>query len=357
MKKVVILSFFLIVATVVCLVADSDPVDLPAEPAPLKSVSTAPVQSRDLNRRLRFSGVLRATDRATLAFTMTGRIQQRNVAIGDCVSKGQQLAELDSSGFANSVATAHSRLDVLITQRAQKQRELERVRRLVNLKAATAEELEKLVMDADALGAAIEGAQTRAREAERQLTETRLRAPFDGVVTAVFKQAGEFAPGGQAVLAISGQDKMELEIEVPESVVTALNSGDHATIELPLAGRRRVAGFVKSVGRSAPGPGRLFPIIIQLDGTGLIPGQTAVLLLDLASPEQLTVPVNAVFNPGGSSPLVFRIREGQARKIPVRVGRLTGEHVSVWGDLVAGDRVVIGGFFGLIDGEKVAVVP
>ena len=356
MKKIAITSFFLIAATVVCLIADSEPAELPKRTPPLKSVSTAPVQTRDLSRHLRFSGVLRAADRATLAFTVTGRIQKRHVEIGDNVSKNQLLAELDSSGFVNSVATAGSRLSMLETQRAQKQRELKRVRRLVDLKAATEEELEKLAMESDSLDAAISGAQTRAREAERQYRETRLRAPFDGVVTAVYMQSGEYSPSGQPVLAISGKDKMELEVEVSESVLIGLSVGDKAAIELPLAGRRRVAGTVRSVGRSAPGPGRLFPIVISVIGQSLIPGQTAELMLELASPEQMTVPVNAVFNPGGSTPLVFRIREGRAQKVSVRVGRLTGEHVTVTGDLVRGDRVVTGGFFGLIVGETVAVL-
>ncbi|MDJ0840765.1 MAG: efflux RND transporter periplasmic adaptor subunit [Acidobacteriota bacterium] len=358
MKKILftLAPVVLLLAAVLLLFADSEP-GVPAVDRPVvKRVRTALVENARLERRARFSGVLRAADRASLSFTLHGRMVTRSVDIGDRVEKGQVVAQLDKQPYINALEGARSNLAELKARQAQSRRDLERVRRLVAEKAAPVEELEKVGSGSESLAAAIEAATAQVAEAERQLKETQLPAPFSGVVTRVYLEPGEFAQGGRPVLALSGKDDLELEVEVPESVLMTLKPGGEAEVLLPMSGDRSVRGRVASVGRAASGPGSLFPVIISLDAGNLVPGQTAELLLDLSERDQLTVPIQAVFNPGGSQPRVYRVRNGIANRIPVKVGRVVSQKVTVNGELEAGDQVVTGGFFGLTDNEQVEVI-
>jgi len=333
-----------------------------AEPEPdrpdrfqTKRVATSPVVSERIARRLRFSGVIRATDRAVLSFTLAGRLLERPVAIGETVRAGQIVAQLDRKPFLNNLSVARGQLAELEARRDQSLRDSQRDRQLVAEKAAPAEELENVQAHAASLEAAITAARAHVDEAERQLEETSLRAPFDGTVIRVDAEPGELI-AGQGVLMISGDARLELEVAVPETIVTQLKADTVVAVGLPMFGNRIIEGRLAHPGRAAAGPGKLFPVVIRLDNEDLIPGQSAELLLDLNSEPKLTVPIDAVLNPGGNRPRVFRVRDSRVLRVPVDIGLVSGTRVSVNGDLVAGDRVVTGGFFGLADGETVEVV-
>jgi len=334
--------------------SDDDP---PAsEPAALQRVRVAAVEAAEGTREVRLSGVTRASRRAQLAFLTGGRLAERPVEIGDRVRAGQRLARLDDLESRNARDSARAALGELTARRAQSGRELERVRRLAEAKAATAEELEEADTAAEALRAAEDAARARLREAERLLDETVLEAPFDATVTEVLLEPGEHASSGRPVVAVSGTEGVEVEVEVPESLILELEEGREVTVELSALGGERVAGRITSAGRTSPGPGRLFPVIVTLDsGRRLLPGLTAELVLELGTAELSSLPVEAVINPGGRRPAVLVVKDGAVQRVEVEVGSLLGAEVTVEGDLAPGDLVVVAGHRGLLEGEQVVV--
>ncbi|MEE8526896.1 MAG: efflux RND transporter periplasmic adaptor subunit [Thermoanaerobaculia bacterium] len=358
------LSLFLTIGLAIYLFADQEPVPSAAPRSAVKRVRVAVVETVTDSRELRFSGTTRAARRARLAFSLGGRLVARPVEIGDRVRAGQVLARLDGLELSNARATASATLAELAARRAQSERDRDRAERLLASKAATREELERSSAAVDAIRAAEDAAAARLRESERLLAETELRAPFDGTVTRVHFEPGEVAVAGQPVITLSGDGEVELEVEVPESVVGRIRIGDPVTISLPVLGGAAVSGQIKSVGLTTAGSGRLFPVVATLEheggavGEGRIPrtGVTAELVLRLTSGDMLAVPVEAVVNPGGRRPSVFRVAEGGVvDKVAVDVESLLGNRVAVRGDLETGDRVVVGGQRGLLDGERVEV--
>ncbi len=349
------------VAGAIYLSADSEPLASDTGRA-IKRVRAVEVEAATERRELRFSGVTRAARHARLAFSIGGRVVARPVDVGDRVSKGQVLARVDSLEIQNAIATARGALAEIAARRSQVERDLERTRRLVEAKAATEEELEKTRAGLDAVQAAEDAARARLRETERLLGETGLEAPYSGTVTEVFFEPGEYASPGRPVVTLSGDGDLELEVEVPESVVPRIEKGDEVVVAVPLLGRT-VAGRIDSVGRAAAGPGRLFPVVAKIpEASGMVVGATAELVLALESDDALAVPVEAVVNPGGRRPAIFRVvaSSGSARvdKVLVEVGTLLGARVTVSADgqsLGVGDLVVVGGQRGLLDGEAVEV--
>lgn len=321
----------------------------------VKRVRVAAVETADTARELRFSGITRSAQRARLGFLTSGRIIARPVEIGDRVRAGQELARLDDLELRNARDTAAATAAELTARRAQTERDLARVRQLAEAKAATGEELEQAEAASDALRAAEEAAASRLREAQRRLSETRLLAPFDATVTEILRETDEHAPAGVPILVLSGDGEVELEVEVPESVIVALEPGAAVQVRVP-ALDREIAGRIRSVGRTAAGMGRLFPVVVALaSDRPLVAGLSAELALKLPAEGFLALPVEAVVNPGGRRPAVLKVADGRVRKVAVEVGALAGERVSVRGALQPGDRVVVGGQRGLLDGETVEI--
>ncbi len=337
----------------------------------LKRVRVDAVEAASDQRELSFSGTTRAARRARLAFSTSGRVVARPVEIGDRVSRGQLLAQLTDLELKNALSTARASLAELSARRAQSERDHARAEQLAAAKAATSEELEQTAAAASALKAAEEAASARLQEAQRRLDETNLSAPFAGTVTDVHFEPGEYARAGTPVVTLSGDGEVEVKVEVPEAVIPHIETDDDVDLRLPILKRETITGRVKSVGRTAAGSGRLFPVVATFPAdTGVPAGATAEVVLRLTSDQALALPVEAVVNPGGRRPSVFRVTrnrvagtgdgEHRVEKIEVEVGSLLAGgdgpvRVIVRGELQAGDLVVTGGQRGLLNGETVEV--
>lgn len=319
-------------------------------------VEVAEVAEIATDRDFALTGVTRAADRAQLAFQVSGRLAERSVSIGDKVAKGDPIARLEQPELRPAAAAARAQAAQLATQLAQAERDLARVRDLYAQQAATKQELESAQSQRDGLAAALRRARAEADRAERLLAETDITAPVAGTVAQVHYEAGEFVPAGQTVVELSGGGSLEVEIGLPETLLSEVAVGDEARLTLPLLGGG-VTGRVTELAAASPGPGRLFPAVITLaPRPDLRPGITVAWHLHAAGGRQLTVPVAAIASTGGrSQPRVFRVENGVVRAVPVTLGVVVGERVAVAGELAGGDRVVTLGLDGLVDGRAVEV--
>ncbi|MCB9477794.1 MAG: efflux RND transporter periplasmic adaptor subunit [Deltaproteobacteria bacterium] len=347
----------LILGVAIVLAAGGQTRSEPAPPTFVKKVRVADVTRTDPSRARQFSGVVRAEKRAQLSFTLPGRMNERFVDVGDHVTKGQRLARLDQAELINAVDMANARVDDLSTQLDQARRDTQRAETLASQGGTSQQHFEQAQAGTRQLEAGLRAAQAQLREARRLLTESNLRAPFDGEVTDVFAEAGEFVAPGRPVLSLNGAGA-EVEIEVPESMIGALKIGAPVTLRFPLARHDDVSGTVRSVGMKTAMRGRLFPVVVTIDPEAkVVPGMTVELSLTTASRDVLSVPVEAVINPGGHTPAVFAVRDQQAHRVDVRVGELIEGRVAVEGSLSDEDVVVVAGHSGLLDGDEVEVMP
>ncbi|MEM6289851.1 MAG: efflux RND transporter periplasmic adaptor subunit, partial [Myxococcota bacterium] len=182
-----------------------------------------------------------------------------------------------------------------------------------------------------------------------------LRAPFDGTIVSVASEAGEFVGAGQPVVTLSG-DVLEVEVEVPETVLVDMAVGDAAAVSLPLQGDRTLQGHITSIGHGGHGPGRLFPVVVALPSEAdLVPGMTADFVLERVGAAGVTVPVSAVVDAGGGETSVFAVENGVVQRRSVGVAQLLGADALIAKGVTAGDDIVSGGHFGLVPGQAVQV--
>ena len=321
-----------------------------------RRVRVAAVAAAPTAAPMTFSGVVRAAKRADLGFTLGGRMVLRPAEVGQAVKKNQELARLDLAPLRNARAAARAQLADVDARLAQLTRDVARERRLVKAGAGRRESLEKLTSGVSATQAARAQAEAGLAEAQRQLNEARLRAPFAGTIIQVMLEPGEFARPGVPIVVLSAEDQLEVEVQVPEAVRSGLRMKAPVKVRLPLAGGHVLPGEVTQLGRGASGPGQLFPVVVRIPGSDKVaPGYTAELVFDVTTADAAMVPVAAVADPGGQAPFVFRVTEGKAEKVPVEVVRLVGDNVTVQSTLTVGDQVVVRGHISLLAGEPVEV--
>ncbi|MEO0322343.1 MAG: efflux RND transporter periplasmic adaptor subunit [Myxococcota bacterium] len=323
-------------------------------------IEVVEVRAASAEETLVLHGTVRAADRANLAFAVGGRLLQRPVEVGDRVEAGQMLARVDARPFRNAASAARAQIAELDAQAAQLARDEERVAALEASGAASAAAVEQSRTGTVRLGASRDASIAQLAEARRQVGEAVLRAPYAGVVRAVFAEPGTVVAPGTPVLALAGEAGLEVEAEVPEPALAWLREGLAASVEIPATGAR-TEGRVLALARAA-GPSGLFPLRLRLEGVEAFPGQGALLRFARSGVRELRVPLGAVLDPSGEAPEVWKVRDGSpptVERVAVRVRGLREAEgrpevaLPTGPPLQAGDRVVVRGQRPLLDGDVV----
>ncbi len=305
---------------------------------------------------LRFSGIVRATQRATLTFQVSGTLKERSVELGQTVSAGEVLARVYNPALAPAQDSARAKLQELNTQFDQAKREWERSSRLHERGVVSEQSLEQLAARRDALRASVATAKASLAEATQLLNESTLRAPFSGRVEALLVEPDEFVAAGQPVMRLSSPEGREVEVRVPAYLL------EHVTLQqqLPIwsvqdRSRPPQTGSVVEIAQAGAVRGELHPILVSLPADSLEPGEPVEVGITPVRVAATTVPLLSVVRMGEGTG-VFRVRDGQARRIPVTVERIVGERVVVRAEALApGDQVVYAGMTRLTDGDAVEV--
>lgn len=328
-----------------------------ASTEPVVVVRTATVTGSDAGGApLRFSGIVRALQRATLTFQVSGTLKERRVELGQSVTAGQVLARLYNPALEPARDSARARLEELLTNHAQARREWERARQLHRKGVVSEQELEQIGARQEALAAGVATARAALAEAEQQLEESILKAPFSGRIETLLVEEGEFVAVGQPVLRMSSAVGQEVEIRVPAWLLSQIQPG----LEVPVwsvqdRNLAPVTGSVVEVAQASAIRGELHPVLVQLPASALVPGQPVEVGITAGTQSEITVPLLSVIRDAAGT-WVFRVREQRAERVPVSVGTMTGERVVVHSDeLQEGDLVVYAGMTRLLDGDRVEV--
>ncbi|MGO3693256.1 efflux RND transporter periplasmic adaptor subunit [Marinobacter sp.] len=305
---------------------------------------------------LRFSGIVRSTQRATLTFQVSGTLKERAVELGQTVAAGDVLARAYNPALKPARDSANAKLDELNTRYDQAKREWERSSRLHKRGVVSEQNLEQIAANRDSLKASVATAQASLAEATQLLQESTLRAPFAGRVEALLVEKDEFVAAGQPVMRLSSPEGKEVEVRVPAYLLA------HVALdqELPVwsvhdRGEVPVTGSVVEIAQAGAIRGELHPVLVSLPIDTLDTGEPVEVGIAPRRDSAITVPLLSVIR-SADGMTVFRVRDGVAKRVPISVERVVGERVVVrTGELEPGDQVVYAGTTRLADGDAVEV--
>lgn len=311
-------------------------------------------QAQEIN--LRFSGIVRSTQRATLTFQVSGTLKERAVELGQTVAAGDVLARVYNPALEPVRDSAKAKLDELNTRYEQARREWERSSRLHKRGVVSEQNLEQIAANRDSLKASVATAKAALAEATQLLQESTLRAPFAGRVEALLVEKDEFVAAGQPVMRLSSPEGKEVEIRVPAYLLAHLSLDQ----ELPVwsvhnRNQASVTGSVVEIAQAGAIRGELHPVLVSLPVNTLGTGEPVEVGITPLRDSAITVPLLSVIR-SADGMTVFRVRDGVARRVPINVERVVGERVVVrTGELEPGDQVVYAGTTRLADGDAVEV--
>jgi RND family efflux transporter MFP subunit len=303
-----------------------------------------------------FAGSIQPRYSTDFSFRLFGRMVSRAVDIGDVVRQGDEIATLDPSVQTILVRNAEGAVASAEAQLANATAEEARQRPLLERNITPQAQFDLVVQNRETAAANLTRAQTSLHRAQDQLSFTRMRADFNGVVTEVYLHAGQVVNAGQRVMTIARPEIREAVIAVPPALADQLAAGEKydTLVELDQTVKMQAAA-VRSVDPAADTATRTRAVYYTLDNppAAFRLGITVQMTLSRPVSPRVDLPATALLEQDGKTRVW--IVDAAAKKVALRdvaVVTRAGDRVSVTG-LDAGDKVVTVGVHSLTNGQAV----
>lgn len=273
--------------------------------------------------------------------------------VGTAVEQGDTVARLEEIRFKLAMDEAQSRVRREQARVGFLRSEKRRLEQLAENNLSAKSQLEQTISDLAVAESDVAIAESQLGLAQVSMHVTRIRAPFDGIVTERLRNVGERLNVADEVIRVVDPRSLEVVARAPLGTVNYIAVGD--VLELYNDYRRDVAPVRTIVPFGNP-QSHMFEVRLDADPELWTVGESVRLAMPTAAArEVLAVPRDAlILRRSGAS--VFRVRNDQTvEQVNVITGLGAGGHIEVIGELAAGDRIVIRGAERLSSGMPVAI--
>lgn len=319
-----------------------------AEAEETLTVEVQPVSRKLLSEPIIASGVLASKSEMKLAFKTGGMIRRVHVQEGQFVKEGQLLAELDLSEIDAQVRQAKLGLE-------KSERDLERVKKLYADDAATLTNVQDATTGFDV-------AKQSVQVAEFNQKLSRIYAPTSGRILRKISEQGELiTPFAPAFILGTGESAYIVNVGLADRDVVKVKTGDVATVYLDAYPNESFQARITQIAQTVnPATGTFeAELQIQPNGRKLISGFVAKAEISTGKgASTLAVPIEALVEADKNTAFVYVYNASNqtVSKVPVNIGNIFGNNVSIISGINEGTQIVTKGANFLSDKSKVKVV-
>lgn len=320
----------------------------PGNTGPVGSALPAGAQTLTLTRQtaantLSWQGTVQSRLAVKIAPKLNARIVDILVHPGDRVKKGAVLVRLDDRDLraaSNALQAAQAAADA---QAAQAHEEEKRITELYNKQAATRQNYDAVVAQAQAAHALAKQAASSAQQSQIMLGEDVLSAPFDGIIGERLQEPGDMGLPNQPIVTLLKPDDLRLETALPSHCAAQVKLGMAVQVRVDVLGQT-LTGKVDEIAPETDPQTRSQQIKIGLPKTqGLQHGQFAWLEMACqAGQAALLIPETAILYYGQLQ--AVKVVDGQwLHTRHIRTGKTYGGQVEVLSGLHEGETILING--------------
>ena len=284
------------------------------------------------------------TAHANEAVEITAKVSNLVTAIrfreGQQVRRGATLVELDSVQAGADLAAARAALSETRSQ-------YKRSEELYATQALSQSQL-------DQLEATLLANQARVTSAESKLSDTVIRAPFDGRTGLRRVSVGSLISPGTLITTLDDTRIIKLDFAVPETFISIIKEGLPVTARSIAFPNHDFKGTIVSIDSRLDPTTRAITVRAELPNSDgkLKPGMFLNVRLQEERGQVLMIPEQALVPEEGRQ-FVFLVSDERARKREVSIGRRKPGKVEIISGLAPGDQIVVEGTQKVRDGARV----
>lgn len=295
------------------------------------------VRSRPVPQIQEYTATVEPEAKNNIAPSSPVRISQIYVEVGDRVSKGQKLVQMDAANLKQ------------IELQLENQRiEFSRIDELYKVGGASKSEWDAAKMNLD----------IRETSFKNMLENTALLSPINGIITARNYDNGDMYGGGEPVLTVEQIMPVKLMINVSETYFTKIKKGAKADVKIDVYDDESFEGEITLVYPTIDVNTRTFPVEVKLRNLDMKvrPGMFARVTLDFGTLDHVVVPDLAIVKQAGSGDrYVYVYKDGKVSYDKVELGRRMGTEYELISGVDNNAQVVVAGQARLTNGVEVTV--
>jgi membrane fusion protein, multidrug efflux system len=313
----------------------------PGGPTPVEVIVVKPVTVQE---ELSAVGSLRSNESVVLRPEVSGRIATIGFRDGQAVKKGQLLVGLDATLNEAEVAQYRAEYDLALSS-------LKRSEDLAQQKFISSSARETATSNAQV-------AEARLKLAQARLSKMRIVAPFDGVVGIRGVSLGDYVKDGADLVNVEDIRNLKVDFRLPERNLSQIRVGQSVEVLADALPGVPWQGQIEAINPRIDANGRSLELRARLDNTSgrLRPGMFVRVRVIVGERDGLLVPEEAIV-PQGEEFFVYKVVDGAARRVPVKIGVRRAAQVEIVQGVAAGDQVVTAGMRLSRDGQPVRVLP
>ncbi|PKH26627.1 efflux transporter periplasmic adaptor subunit [Enterobacterales bacterium CwR94] len=236
-RGIVVAALLLVVLTLALLFILRSP--------PAAEEVTAPVRTGDIESAVLATGRIDAIERVNVGAQVSGQVKSLKVKLGDRVTKGQPIADIDDVPQRNDLRNAEAALNVVEADLQAKQAQLKqaerrftRQRKMLREDASSREDFEAAEATLASTRAELLSLKSRIIQAQIEVDKkkvdlgyTRVVAPMDGIVIAIVTQQGQTVNASQSaptIIKLAQLDVMTIKAQISEADITRISVGQKA---------------------------------------------------------------------------------------------------------------------------------
>ncbi|OUS24582.1 efflux transporter periplasmic adaptor subunit [Thalassotalea sp. 42_200_T64] len=242
----------------------------------IRPIAWSKVAETNLKQLRTLSGIVAPVEATDLSFEVIGKVQTVEVKLGETVTAGQILAQLNHRSFELSLRSAQAELDKANAAMAEAKSTFERYDKLVKQGLVSQSGFDNAKATFDSSRSAVGVAQAQLDIANKNLQDSTLLAPYDGIITKRLIEPSQQIGAGQAAFEIEGNHGLEVEVLVPETLIQELKQDTVLAIRFPVLIGITMQGRINEIGTRAQSA-NAFPVTVILAETNnkLRAGMTA----------------------------------------------------------------------------------
>lgn len=290
----------------------------------------------------RYLGTFEANREITLRSQTQGEVRVIKANEGDRLKSGQIIAAVDSENIEFQLIAAQAAYE-------DAKRELSRYEKLTDNNAVAKINLEKAVLQ-------LANAESNLKLLNKQLSNTSIRAPFDGTLASRTFDLGSVLGQGESLGVLIDISKLNLIINVPEEDISGFTLGKQIDVHSDIYPGHRYEGVVTMISDQADDAHK-FEIEVEITNITQAPLKSGMYgwieNSNSGTDEVITIPSIAMLG-STKDAQVFKIVDGKVETQPIIIGKRAGDRIEVKGGLSAGDLIVTNGQVNVTEGTAVS---
>jgi len=289
---------------------------------------------------------------------VTGLIEQQRYREGDRVKADAPLFVIERAPFEIALAQARAALGQEQARLEQARREAKRLAPLAEQRAISQREFDDATSNLRQVEASVAAAQAQVRQAQLNLSYTRVGSPIAGLTGRAEKSQGSLvSPSDGLLTRVTQTDPIWVRFSFSETELARLRSGKAGAVKLLSAEGQPLGSSGKLNFEGSTVDPQLGTVQLRAEfanpDLAVLPGQFVRAQVNAGEERAFVVPQAAVIN-GERGKAVWTIKDGKAMPVPVEVGAWVGNGWAVRKGLNEGDTVIVDNLLKLRPGAPVA---